>query len=86
MKEETKMNKYEVWSEGFRATGEHGTAYCHGTVTADTFENGVIKLIGNQLDKDEKQPDGYSRRYSGRLSVWACRIFDNEKEARESFG
>jgi hypothetical protein len=51
----------------------------------ETFEEACIKKIGHMLDKDENKPDGY-RRFGGKLCVWACCCFDNEKEARESFG
>ena len=79
------MKTFEIWTEGYAATGEVGNATCHGTQEAETFEEACIKLLGNDLDKDNREPDGY-RRYGGRLCIWACRCFDNEADARKSFG
>lgn len=79
------MKEYEVWIEGYVATGESEKAYCYGTVKANSFEEACIKLIGDQLAKDENEPDGYGR-HGGKLNVWARRCFDNEADARKSFG
>ena len=79
------MKTFEIWTEGYAATGEHSPATFHGTAEGETFEEACIKKIGHMLDKDENKPDGY-RRFGGKLCVWACCCFDNEKEARESFG
>ena len=91
--------EYEVWTEGYSATGEHSGAICHtvkdadymhgkmGTpikVIADSFEDACKKVLGDSLDKNE---DGSLRLDSdGRPMVWACRCFDNEVDARKSFG
>ena len=83
------MKKFEIWIEGYAATGDRATAHCYGHSNGETFEEACIKLLGreglNVLDEDKDQPDGYSRRYGG-LSVWACTCFDNEEDARKSFG
>ena len=96
---------YQVWSEGYRATGEHGTAMCHtvsgpvdhmygqhGTpsfIAADSFDDACLKLQAQgklTLDTDDTQPDGYRRNSKGNFSIWACGLYDNEKDAREAFG
>ena len=79
------MKKFEIWTEGYAATGQSSTAKFHGTSEGKTFEEACIKKIGHKLDKDENEPDGY-RRLRGKLCIWACCCFDNEKEARASFG
>jgi hypothetical protein len=79
------MKEYEIWSEGFAATGESSDATFEGKEWGNTFEEAVIKKLGYRLDKDSENPDGY-RRFGGKLCIWACRFFDNEKEARASFG
>jgi len=80
--------EYEIWTEGFLETGMEGRpakAYCWGQQKGNSFEEACIKLLGNKLDKDKNQPDGYQKR-NGELSVWACKCFDNEMDARKSFG
>jgi len=75
------MEEYEVWMEGFSATGERSGAQFQGKIKSESFAGACEKLVGKQLDKNT---DG-SYRY-GIPSIWGCRLFDNEKDARKSFG
>jgi len=70
------MNSYNIWSEGYSATGDHSGAVCLDRgVLADTFAEACsIALEGDPyFNKDN-------------LTYWACRLYDNEYEAKESFG
>lgn len=78
--------EFEVWTEGYAATGEHGTATFHGKVAAKNLDEACIKLLGDSLDKDSSRPDGYGRGSSGNYKVWACNCYDNETDARMHFG
>lgn len=80
------MRKFEVWTEGYAASGESSGAIFHGSVDADTFDEACIKVFGDDLDKDPLQSDGYRRNRDGRMSIWACGCYDDEGEARVSFG
>lgn len=71
-----------VWSEGYSATGEHGTATYHGCCIAETHEEACLRIV-NGIDKNE---DGSLSLRGGMPSVWACRLFDNEADARKSNG
>lgn len=88
------MKEFEIWIEGYRATGEEAQASFIGKAAGETFEeacknfeypedqfNMGIKFIskGQKLTLDEKG-------HGGRPSIWACRLFDNEADARKSFG
>lgn len=66
---------FQVWSEGYRASGDRGTATFHGQVEAENFKAACDQIIGNSYLYD-----------SERLTYWGCRLFDNELEARKSFG
>lgn len=72
-------NTFEIWVEGYRATGEHGTARLLGVVQAPTFEEAVKKLY---QENPEKLPSFNPER----LTSWDCRLFDNETAARKAFG
>jgi hypothetical protein len=90
------MKEFEIWSEGYAATGERAGAHFHGKAMGETFEDAcknfrepndikdwegkVIVPKGSPLNLD-KNRDG-----SVKLSIWACRLFDNETDARKSFG
>lgn len=66
---------YEVWSEGYMATGESAGASNHGTFTASSFREACDKCFRGERTYDSKS-----------LTLWGCRLFDNEGDAREFFG
>ncbi len=70
---------FEVWSEGYSSMGEHGPAVFHGVVTAGTFAEACDKLFS-----PEEHRDYYHK--SKTLSYWMCKLYDNEKDARRSYG
>lgn len=71
--------EYEIWSEGYITTGEHDGAVYHGKSTGVDFRDACVHFAQTHpiFEKyfDEKE-----------LTFWACRLFDNEADARESFG
>ncbi len=111
------MKEYEIWIEGYAATGEHSTASLIGRASGETFDEACINFrqpddIIRAFDKEiivkkgaplelDKNQDGSLRRGSyrgylepgvdrmtrqGNYSIWACQLFDNEADARVSFG
>jgi hypothetical protein len=80
-------NEYQVWSEGYAATGNSGEAFqlnlTNGTCTmwkGDTFRAACINAmlsIGWEIDHYYDY---------GKNTYWGCRFFDNEQDARKSFG
>lgn len=83
--------KYTVWVEGYAATCEHGTAHCLGTTEADNFIEAAKKLWRKKyLPAYEGDPhiadDYFSINKKGIPCIWGCRCFDNEVDARKSFG
>jgi hypothetical protein len=85
--------------EGYAATGEHGTAHKIGEYDADDFDDAVEQHIAS-LDEGQillgYGPRRYTRgnfssdeAYNNRRAdwnIWACALFDNEADARKSFG
>ena len=70
-----KSKVWEIWEEGYRVNGGSGTAVFRGRVEAPTFREACEKFYkGDKLFDPE------------RLTLWGCRIFDNEADARRSFG
>ena len=66
---------YEIWGEGYAATGQSAGAYFFGKQEAKTFQEACDIFF-----KDDKYYD------SKHLSHWSCHLFDNEKDARKNFG
>lgn len=76
--------KYDVWVEGFAATGQSSIAQFMGTFKGDTFEeaaNAACKAFFSEYN-----PSLYRGGDGQPPSYWGCRMFDNEMDARKSFG
>ena len=70
-----KEKAWEIWSEGYRTTGEVGGAIYHGSVNAKTFQRACDKKFTKQ------------RTYNPlKLTLWGCRLFNNQLDAIRSFG
>ena len=67
--------RYEIWSEGYAATGERGEAIKIGEAEAESFQEACNTLLRENGLYD-----------SARLTYWGCRLFDNEADARKLFG
>ena len=75
------MKTWQVWSEGYMATGESSTATLHGTFDGETFKDAVIAFRDSLTDEYSKKCINIDK-----LTFWGCRFFDNESDARKSFG
>lgn len=84
------IKNWEVWSEGYAATGEHGTALLEGVYKGETFDDAVEDYL--KVKEATSWPD--IRTYYSKMdsngsvvhSIWGCRLFKTETEARQSFG
>lgn len=78
------VKKYSLWNEGYAVTGEFATATYLGEFEGDSFneacDNWAKTLDEESIKCYKPGTDEY------RPSYWACRIFDNEIDARKSFG
>lgn len=73
------MATFEIWIEGYAATGEHGIAQHLGTYQGETFPEACQAAM-----KDKEWDMEYYNPANN--SYWACRFYDNEPDARKSFG
>jgi hypothetical protein len=94
------MKEWEIWTEGYRATGEHADASFDGKFPGETFDEAVENYLKEREATNFHDIRSYYRKsemYTGRNtdgimelktvhSIWACRLFDNEADARKSFG
>ena len=74
------MKIYKIWSEGWSATGGSSGALLHGTQIANSFRE-ACNIFFSKKENDER--GDYDSKY---LTYWGCSLFDNEKDARRSFG
>lgn len=77
------MTEYQIWSEGYAATGECSDAQLIATIQAESFDEAVRKYV--DAVPSLKAYYQYNEQ-TGYHSIWACRLFDNEEAARKSFG
>jgi hypothetical protein len=77
--------KSQVWIEGYAATGEHGGAQQLVTPDGKTeWEGETFKEVVKNALKELEWSMGYYDEEKN--TYWGCRFFDNEIEARKSFG
>ena len=89
MKDYKDSDIYQVWLEGYAATGESGTAQLLGVAHAKNFIEAAKKTWRERCIKgghDEKYADNYFSIRDGIPSIWGCACFDNEADARKRFG
>lgn len=77
------MAVYSLWVEGYACTGESGPAHFLGSFDAISFNAAVEKW--NETNNKHKEW-GDLTYHNGNWYAWGCRIFDNEADARASFG
>ena len=69
--------EYDIWCEGYVTTGQSSQAIHFGTIHGSTFKEACSRMF--ILDQS-----GYYNEDS--LTYWGCKLFDNESDARNSFG
>ena len=81
------IKEFQIWSEGFRATGESQGAFFHGTSEGENFKE-AVENFANTFPDFKKYYDVRINTKTGEeyLSYWGCQLFDNEQDARKSFG
>lgn len=71
---------YDIWVEGYAASGDRGVAQRVCTVEADTFSDACIKA--NKSGKFQ----GFGTFDPERLTIWGCHLYPTKAEAKKSFG
>ena len=87
------IREFEIWAEGYAASGESGTAQMVGKGLGSTFDEAVKDYMSKNpnhgIEENSRNryitEDAYKNRRSN-WSIWACCLFDNESDARKSFG
>ncbi len=74
------MKRWSLWTEGYIVTGQSSRAQYHGEFTAETLLDAVQAFKTTLTTSDAALID------LQRLTWWGCKFFDNETDARKSFG
>lgn len=74
------IKRYEIWREGFAFSNEErGTADFLGTEEGKDFIDACMRFAARKGTSFYLDSDGVP-------TDWGCRLFDNELDARKSFG
>lgn len=71
------MREFEIWEEGYAITGNEARASFVGREVGESFLDACKTWFKKHPVKDY-DPE--------RNAVWGCRLYDNEADARKSFG
>lgn len=79
---------YDIWMEGFAfSMDERAGASFVESIEADSFQEACDKCKLNKIIGDEDPSYKGKNLYdSAQRSYWGMRLFDNEADARKSFG
>ena len=87
------MKKFEIWCEGYRASGDSSDAHKVGEGYGDTFDEAVEDYMRKNPNhgiepytRDQFRNDEAYKNRRSRWHIWACALFDNEADARKAFG
>ena len=80
--------EYEIWIEGYAASGDSGKHQLLGTCKGKSFRNAVLNWVESKI-KDMGFVE-FTRHYGNfnrkELTLWGCRLFPTEEESAKSFG
>ena len=73
------VKTYEIFSEGYIATGGSSGHVYHGSSTGETFKEACINYAKTNKEFAEYFDEN-------RMTYWGCRLFDNATDASKAFG
>lgn len=90
------LKEYEVWSQGWSSSDGNAQAHLIGKTIARSFRQAChiimcqkylenIKKVNDPNYKEYFNPDRWDYDSKG-ITVWGCSLYDNEADARKSFG
>jgi hypothetical protein len=73
------MKTFDIWSEGYRENVGSTPAEPWGQARGETFRDAVLAYAATNAEFNEALD-------AANLTVWGCRLFPTEAEARVAFG
>ena len=73
------METFDIWMEGYAITGNHSNASFVGRFKGIDF----LDACKNSMKEDEEADKYYNEKNN---TYWGCKLFNNESDARKSFG
>lgn len=83
----TDEKRFDIWIEGYAATGEQASARCLATDQPGTdFANAVERWVAQKEREDPQFKKNLGDYDPIEVSIWGCSLYPNEEEARATFG
>lgn len=83
------MKRFNIWIEGYLTTGMEGIPSTAQLIAEDVEGEDFMDAVKNWYYKHPVENERNYGEFSIRGGVpclWGCRLFDNEVDARKSFG
>lgn len=82
------MGKYDIWIEGYLATGMEGIPNKAHKLASNIEANSFIEAVKKWYNSEPNALADYGDLTikNNIASLWGCRLFENEIDARKSFG
>ena len=82
------MKKFDIWIEGYLTSDMEGIPENARLLAADVVGEGFLDAVKRWYDNEPDNVDRFGELiiHNGTASIWGCRLFDNETDARKSFG
>ena len=75
------VQHYNLWTEGYKATGDYSPANYHGQWAGDSFQDAIQAFKDSLGDHRDATLIDVERE-----TFWGCKFFDNETDARRFVG
>lgn len=85
------MQEWEIWMQGYSATGEHANSQRIAYMYAETFDEAVQKYMATDESGNNHGIESYTREQfisdeawlnrHANYHIWACGLYPTQKEA-----
>jgi hypothetical protein len=93
MNNNNNSHEIEIWMEGFTATDQYSKANMIGKGFGNSFDEAVKDYMSKnpehgirENNRDRYMSEEYYQKRRSNWNIWGCNLFDNESDARKSFG
>jgi hypothetical protein len=77
--DQNQETRFEIWAEGYRASGDSAPAHLVGTSYGKSFKEAVERYADSDISfRMNYDPD--------KMTHWGCNLFDNETDAKKVYG
>lgn len=87
------MKRFDIWMEGYAATGQSSGAQRVGYGQGKNFDEAVKDYMANtpkhgieENSRKRYRSDEHYKKRDSNWNIWACDLYDNHADAAKAFG